>query len=552
MSSTESTLKYIKVRTRGNSSPQGKRRVYFTCHPDDFDRYFDKVCEDIFKTQDCAIYYTADMRAPIPEKYLDSDLGQMTLFVMPITFRLLTEPNRAMDFDFAYAAQDKHLIPVLPLMMESGIDMFFTRRFGERQYLSPYSHDLTAISYEEKLKRYLSSIFVDDKTVERVRAMFDAYIFLSYRKKDRHHANELMHLIHKNPKYRDVAIWYDEFLTPGENFNENIDKALKRCDLFTLLVTPNLINEKNYVRSVEYPMAKKNGKKILPAQMQKTSRLPLKMQYRGIPDCVDAHDSAALDSSINDALKTLALKPNEDDPEHNYLLGIAYLEGIDVEVNKEYAVELITFAANAEFPEAMNKLYTMYNEGDNIKLDYSEALKWAQKLYDFYLRIEGEKKENTLTWLNNLAFVHGNLGDYQKSLELGEKAYVLRCEVLGEKNPDTLNSLNNLAMTYGDLGDYQKQLKLNEKTYALRCEVLGEKNPDTLTSLNNLAGTYGNLGDYQKSLELGEKAYVLRCEVLGEKNPDTLSSLNNLACTYGNLGDYQKQLKLNEKAYTLR
>lgn len=35
--------------TKGN----GKPRVYFTCHPDDFDRFFEKVCADIFATHDC-------------------------------------------------------------------------------------------------------------------------------------------------------------------------------------------------------------------------------------------------------------------------------------------------------------------------------------------------------------------------------------------------------------------------------------------------------------------------------------------------------------------
>ena len=61
------------IRTKGNSSPSGKPRVYFTCHPDDFDRYFDKICEDIFQTHDCAIYYTGDMAEGIPEQDKDTD-----------------------------------------------------------------------------------------------------------------------------------------------------------------------------------------------------------------------------------------------------------------------------------------------------------------------------------------------------------------------------------------------------------------------------------------------------------------------------------------------
>ncbi len=547
----DSTLQYMKVRTRGGSSPSGKRKVYFTCHPTDFERYFDKVCEDIFKTQDCAIYYTGDMTAPIPEQYLDSDLGQMNLFVMPVTYRLLSEPNRAMDADFAYATAGAHPISVLPLMMETGIDTFYAGRFGERQYLSPYSRDASEIGYEAKLEKYLASVLTDDATAARVRQAFDAYIFLSYRKKDRHRANELMRLIHQNPRYRDVAIWYDEFLTPGENFNQNIAKALEKSDLFALLVTPNLVNEQNYVQKVEYPKAMEAGKRILPAEMEKTDRGELEKRYCGIPACVDARNEETLDAGIREALKTLVVKPNEDDPEHNYLLGLAYLEGIDVEVNPRYAVELITSAAEAELPEAMMKLQKMYLNGERVEVDYQKALYWAKRIYEYFSRTKGENDPETLAALDNLAVVYYYTGDFQKALELHQKAYSLRCEALGEKHPNTLKSLNNLAVAYCDTGDFQESLELHQKAYSLRCEVLGEKHPDTLSSLNNLAIAYGATGDYSKGLELCQSVYSLRLGVLGEKHPDTLLSLCNLANAYGNTGDFCKRLELYQKIYPL-
>ena len=28
-------------KTKGNANPKGKARVYFTCHPDDFNLYFE-------------------------------------------------------------------------------------------------------------------------------------------------------------------------------------------------------------------------------------------------------------------------------------------------------------------------------------------------------------------------------------------------------------------------------------------------------------------------------------------------------------------------------
>lgn len=74
-----------------------------------------------------------------------------------------------------------------------------------------------------------------------------------------------MRLIHENDFCRNIAIWYDEYLTPGENFNNAIAKALQKSELFTLVVTPNLVNEPNYVMEHEYPAARDSGKPILPA-----------------------------------------------------------------------------------------------------------------------------------------------------------------------------------------------------------------------------------------------------------------------------------------------
>ena len=37
----------LKYKTRGDSTPSGKAKIFFCCHPDDFDLYFEKICKDI-------------------------------------------------------------------------------------------------------------------------------------------------------------------------------------------------------------------------------------------------------------------------------------------------------------------------------------------------------------------------------------------------------------------------------------------------------------------------------------------------------------------------
>ena len=105
-------------------------------------------------------------------------------------------------------------------------------------------------------------------------------------------------------------------------------------------------------------------------------------------------------------------------------------------------------------------------------------------------------------------------------------------EVLGERHPDTLTSMNNLAYLYQSQGDYEQALPLYQKANTLSMEVLGERHPDTLRSMNNLALLYDSQGDYEQALPLYLKANTLSMEVLGDRHPKTLISLSNLAAFF--------------------
>lgn len=367
----------LQCKTRGNSNPNGKPRVYFCCHPDDFDKYFERISEELLAEQNCAVWYPEDPRVEYNEQFF-SDLEQMQLFVMPVTAKLLSSPNHALEVEFSFAVE-KH-IPVLPLMQEKGLESLFNQKCGNLQFLDKYSGDVTALKYEEKLKTYLNTVLIGDELAEKIRAAFDAYVFLSYRKKDRKYAQELMHLVHKNNFCRDIAIWYDEFLTPGENFNDSITEALQKSDLFLLTVTPNLVNETNYIMTTEYPMAQKAGKPILPAELIPTDKALLSEKYAQLPICADAHNDQQLSKALHDALKQLALRENDGNPEHNFFIGLAYLSGIDVEVDHERALSLITSAADSGLPEALEKLVDMYRAGTGVAKSDEYAMLWQEKL----------------------------------------------------------------------------------------------------------------------------------------------------------------------------
>ena len=477
------------------------------------------------------------------------------MFVIPVTYKLLATPCRAMDEDFPYALR-KH-IPVLPIVMEPGIDQFYSQRdkFGDLQYLYPYSTDSTEISYEEKLKRFLDSVLIGDEMVQRIRDAFDAYIFLSYRKKDRQYANQLMQMIHRTPKCRDIAIWFDEFLAPGENFRKNIEKMLHSSEMFALLVTPNLLEEPggnaNFVMGEEYPAAQSLGMKILPVEMERTDIRTLSVKFPGISKCVDAQDQEAFEERLLTAIENIAVTSNGDDPEHSFLIGLAYLNGIDVEVDRQRAVEMISFAADAELPEAMEQLYNMYDSGHGVDRDYAKAIEWAETLVKYYQHKYGDEHERTLLWLQNAAYTSQLAGDSQKALKIFQEMFPLACTVFGEEHQNTFTVRHNLALCYLGVGDKTKAAELIEQSYLLRRKSLGENHVDTISSLTALANVWDSLEDLERALKLGQEAYQRGCQALGEEHPVTIEALHAVAYTYGNLKKYQQALSLFEKAYKL-
>ena len=42
-------MQNISYKAKNKANVQKKPRIYFTCHPDDFDRYFDEICERMWQ-----------------------------------------------------------------------------------------------------------------------------------------------------------------------------------------------------------------------------------------------------------------------------------------------------------------------------------------------------------------------------------------------------------------------------------------------------------------------------------------------------------------------
>jgi tetratricopeptide (TPR) repeat protein len=548
----------FQYKTRGQQKPQGKQRVYFTCHPDDFEIYFEDIQKEILDQQDCAVFFLGPYT--ISEEIDDYELClcEMQLLVVPITRKLLTEYNIAIDTDLPLAL--KNNIPILPLMQENDLDDLFNSKLGDLQYLYKHSHDPTSIPYEEKLTKYLESVLIGNDLVKKIKNEFDAYIFLSYRKKDRKHANELMRLIHSYPIYRDIAIWYDEFLIPGENFNDSISSALEKSELVALVVTPNLVNESNYILNTEYPMAQKIGKNILPVRMVSTNSWKFKRMYKGCQRPI-APNKKKLNKSLTTMLKNAAINKNINKSQHDFLIGLAYLNGIDIEVNNETALELIRSSAQQGHIPAIEKLIDMYNKGNGVKRDYQKANEWQSTLVK-QLKKDYNTNPNELSAIELLASL-SNLGNSYLVLQKLDSAkevydkmrYCSGTFCMKHENKYFFVLLQSYAdIELGDIAVAQSNFSETEEWYQRSislCEMLIETEK-TSEAQRELSISYIKLGDILKKhgkLYEAEQWYykILTIFKMLAKESETANNRRDLSRVYEKIGDNSRmQDKINK------
>ena len=137
-------------RTREGADPEKKVRVYFTCHEDDFDKYFEDICAQILKVLDCAVYYTKDMGSWYSPAEFICELVMMDIIVIPISFVWYASQNRSHETEFFHALEND--IPILPIMVEEKSGEYWKRSNSDVEEILPYLGG----NYEEALRAGLA------------------------------------------------------------------------------------------------------------------------------------------------------------------------------------------------------------------------------------------------------------------------------------------------------------------------------------------------------------------------------------------------------------
>jgi len=446
----------MKYLTKGMVNPLDKQKVYYSCHKED-NGFLEEISKDILSCNDVAIYYG--------EKEKLDDLKLMHLIVFPVTRNFLYSNNTSKDEDLKYALENG--IPVLPLIQEDGLEMEFNKICGDIQCLNKHHIDSTQISFYTKLEEYLNSIFVSDSLRSKINGCFDASMFISYRKKDRSVAQKIIEEIHNYEELQSSSIWYDEFLTPGEDYSENIEQKIKDCSLFIMVVTPNLLEKDNYVLKVEYPLARKYNKPIIVIKGVETSFKELSNLYKEIP----------MYSNVESIKTYINIDTSLFDGEKNYLLGLAYLSGVEVEINNKRAVSYLEKACEQNHIEALVKLSSIYFDGRYTKEDQTKAIEYIKRASILSRMVYARNKTNEN--FEKMADNFDKWGTYlfnSKQYDTCKSPYLLmntEC-VVAKKYLDPEFVDNKLSYSFERMGDadykqakYEEARKNHEKAYDL-------------------------------------------------------------------------------------
>lgn len=375
-------LSYITV---GGDTPKNKLNILLLPHPTERAILVEAIADDILSTLDCAVWYGEADETEYP-------LDDMNLIVVPVTNLLLR------DFSAVSTVVDdakQSGVPVLPILVEAVSPIAYECVFANTQFIDKHSRT-NPLGYYTLLENYFSNYKRNADLDEKIHASFDVKAFVSYRHKDRRLMHDLLRQIHDNPRLVDVAVWYDDKLTAGKDFNDEILASVRAADVFILAVTPSLLEKGNYIEKKEYPTAVKAGIPILPVMVEDTPLEPLYTMYPGLPEPCSLD---MLEPRLRDLLGGRLDKDNDNDAEHLFYMGLAYFFGTGVEIDRVRAKELLIRADELGYYEAARWLAVMFVGSSDDATDPNGLLEYYERYCIACHKLYRDNPENTEVWL---------------------------------------------------------------------------------------------------------------------------------------------------------
>ncbi|MDR0974592.1 MAG: tetratricopeptide repeat protein [Ruminococcus sp.] len=542
-------------KARGIVIPSTAQRVFLCLDTKNTEKR-DTLIADLLQADpgiECVVSYIETPGDSVDMDVLRDELREGTkLLVLYVTAELL-QGMKGGVFPPEYRLAKEFEVPILPIAADGSLFPLFTKLAGAIHGIA-----LTDAEYKANLSAQLRNFLVTGEMLRRIMdEAFTSTVFLSYRKKDITEARKFMKALHDIEEFEAVSVWYDNFLTAGRIFDDEIRSSIENSNAFVLLVTPSLLEKNdmgkdNYVITTEYPYAKQKGKTIIAVEATKTDNKSLAKSFPGVGNTCGM-DIDALREAFRAKLGESACLTNMD-CERAYLLGMAYFKGVGVERDMNRGIKLFEKAVEAagttiSFEKILSAeiLMEIYMLGIGTKIDYDKAYEWGNiaATTAFFAKEYYDNKFIVHIFVN-LGHVLKYLKNYDKAIEI----YQYALEAVEDRDSEQGRLLAagitaSMANVYYEMGDYDKALQINNE--ALKIRNNDSDNPSYAKNLHNKGLVYEDKKDYQNALLCFNKAIEIQEKHLGSEHADTRASYNSLATLYYETQKYDEAISISER-----
>lgn len=402
------------IRLKKNTRTVNKKKKLLIIGEQKDSEFFEKIANSVFNCYyHYEIYYEVsndchdENNNVLDNIDINEFIKEVDLIIPVISNSFLSGPSLSLINHI------QHEKSILPIVVEEISEDIFNEQVGFYHLL--YFNDQT---FSEKLEHFINEDFdpyrplVENPALNKL--MSDPNIFLSYRKKDHTKALELLNIIHSQPKFKALSVWYDDFLVAGENYNDNIDTQLKSCDFMVMCITKNILEPDNYVLKVEYPKAIALGKKIIPIAMEEIDVDLLEKLCPKIGTVISVSDTSKICSAFSKVIDDLNIKLKSLTPEEMGQLGKFYLEGKGgFERNYSLGIEFLRKAAilgDSFSCEHWGRMLAGYEYEGLVRINYQEAVEFLfRSLNSSYTKFRTSiSDKKPLNLINNFGWMAGN------------------------------------------------------------------------------------------------------------------------------------------------
>ncbi len=233
---------------------------------------------------------------------------------------------------------------------------------------------------------------------------------------------------------------------------------------------------------------------------------------------------------------------------NNYQKGLEYYEK---------ALEVSEYCQKKDFDHL--RIYANIGTCWGFAGQYSKQLENLYNALQFiedYLSTEERKtlkvQQAIAQLYNNIAWVHGELGDFQQNLAYHKKALALRKSLFKENHPDIAASYSNIGGSYTLINDFEKQVLYFQRALHIYQKIFGDKHYDVGRMYNNLGGAYESIEDYDQQLFYYLKSLEIHLHLYGEEHPFVARCYSNIGYNYIYKKDYPTALQNLLKAKEIR